>query len=169
MANTMMRMQVHAPVCARVHAGNRIAPRAQSMRSSASRRPVAPVRVSAKHSLFASQPSFAGIASAQIRRPTSRSLRTVVCMAAKKSVSDLKKADLEGKTVFVRADLNVPLDKSQNITDDTRIRAAIPTLKYLTENGAKVLLTSHLVGLWSPMLQARVADQQVVSQIAVQL
>ena len=45
----------------------------------------------------------------------------------------------------VRADLNVPLDKDLNITDDTRIRAAIPTLKYLTDNGAKVLLTSHLV------------------------
>ncbi|KAL0043961.1 hypothetical protein WJX82_009439 [Trebouxia sp. C0006] len=65
-------------------------------------------------------------------------------MAAKKSVSDLKKADLEGKVVLVRADLNVPLDKSQKITDDTRIRAAIPTLKYLTDNGARVLLTSHL-------------------------
>ena len=45
----------------------------------------------------------------------------------------------------VRADLNVPLDKDMNITDDTRIRAAIPTLKYLTDNGARVLLTSHLV------------------------
>ncbi len=70
-------------------------------------------------------------------------------MAAKKSVSDLKKADLEGKVVLVRADLNVPLDKSQKITDDTRIRAAIPTLKYLTDNGAKVLLTSHLVSVLS--------------------
>jgi len=45
----------------------------------------------------------------------------------------------------VRADLNVPLDKDLNITDDTRIRAAIPTLKYLLDNGARVLLTSHLV------------------------
>lgn len=45
----------------------------------------------------------------------------------------------------MRADLNVPLDKSQNITDDTRIRAAVPTLKYLMDNGAIVLLTSHLV------------------------
>ena len=45
----------------------------------------------------------------------------------------------------MRADLNVPLDKNQKITDDTRIRAAIPTLKYLIENGAKVQLTSHLV------------------------
>ena len=64
--------------------------------------------------------------------------------AAKKSVGDLKKADLEGKTVFVRCDLNVPL-KDGTITDDTRIRAAIPTLEYLVENGAKVLVTSHLV------------------------
>jgi phosphoglycerate kinase len=63
--------------------------------------------------------------------------------AAKKSVGDLKKADLEGKTVFVRCDLNVPL-KDGVITDDTRIRAAIPTLEYLVENGAKVLVTSHL-------------------------
>ena len=44
----------------------------------------------------------------------------------------------------VRADLNVPLDANLKITDDTRIRAAIPTLKYLLDNGAKVLLTSHL-------------------------
>ena len=64
--------------------------------------------------------------------------------AKKKSVGDLKKADLEGKVVFVRCDLNVPL-KDGVITDDTRIRAAIPTLEYLVENGAKVLVTSHLV------------------------
>ncbi len=68
-----------------------------------------------------------------------------LCTLLQKSVGDLSKADLEGKTVFVRADLNVPLDKDLNITDDTRIRAAVPTLKYLVENGAKVLLTSHLV------------------------
>jgi phosphoglycerate kinase len=47
--------------------------------------------------------------------------------------------------VFVRADLNVPLDKKTNeITDDTRIRGSIPTIKYLTDHGAKVLLSSHL-------------------------
>eukprot|EP00850_Spirogloea_muscicola_P014457 SM000104S09327 [mRNA] locus=s104:159844:162184:+ [translate_table: standard] len=63
---------------------------------------------------------------------------------AKKSVGDLTEADLKGKRVLVRADLNVPLDDQFNITDDTRIRAAIPTIKYLTEKGAKVLLSSHL-------------------------
>ena len=117
------------------------------MRLSAFQGFVAPARLSAKCHLFASQQTFAGLVHAQTRTPLSRSLRTVTCMAAKKSVSDLKKADLEGKVVLVRADLNVPLDKSQNITDDTRIRAAIPTLKYLTDNGARVLLTSHLVRL----------------------
>lgn len=64
---------------------------------------------------------------------------------AKKSVGDLSSSDLKGKKVFVRADLNVPLDDSQNITDDTRIRAAIPTIKHLIANGAKVILSSHLV------------------------
>ena len=66
---------------------------------------------------------------------------------AKKSVGDLSEGDLKGKRVFVRADLNVPLDESQNITDDTRIRAAIPTIKHLTNNGAKVILSSHLVSI----------------------
>jgi len=62
---------------------------------------------------------------------------------AKKSVGDLSDADLKGKRVLVRCDLNVPLD-GKTITDDTRIRASIPTIKYLTEKGAKVLLSSHL-------------------------
>lgn len=50
------------------------------------------------------------------------------------------------------ADLNVPLDKEQKITDDTRIRAAVPTLKYLLDKGAKVLLTSHLVRVGRSLL-----------------
>eukprot|EP00599_Poterioochromonas_sp_BG-1_P009323 CAMPEP_0173152538 /NCGR_PEP_ID=MMETSP1105-20130129/12300_1 /TAXON_ID=2985 /ORGANISM="Ochromonas sp., Strain BG-1" /LENGTH=432 /DNA_ID=CAMNT_0014068253 /DNA_START=160 /DNA_END=1458 /DNA_ORIENTATION=+ len=62
---------------------------------------------------------------------------------AKKSVGDLTESDLRGKRVFVRADFNVPLEKGK-ITDDTRIRGAIPTIKYLTSKGAKVLLSSHL-------------------------
>lgn len=64
---------------------------------------------------------------------------------AKKSVGDLSEADLKGKKVFVRVDLNVPLDENQKITDDTRVRAAIPTIKYLIDKGAKVILSSHLV------------------------
>lgn len=71
----------------------------------------------------------------------------LVISMAKKSVGDLTSADLKGKKVFVRADLNVPLDGDQNITDDTRIRAAVPTIKYLINNGAKVILSSHLVQL----------------------
>jgi 3-phosphoglycerate kinase len=57
----------------------------------------------------------------------------------------LKDVDLKNKTVLVRADFNVPQDTSLNITDDTRIRSTIPTLKYILEHGAKKLvLMSHL-------------------------
>merc|ERR1719478_681791 len=72
------------------------------------------------------------------------SARGVVRCDAKKSVGDLTSNDLADQVVFVRCDLNVPLDGDLNITDDTRIRAAVPTLDYLTKNGAKVLVTSHL-------------------------
>ncbi|MGB2924055.1 MAG: phosphoglycerate kinase [Limnothrix sp.] len=63
---------------------------------------------------------------------------------SKKSVANLTEADLSGKRVFVRVDFNVPVDEKGAITDDTRIRAALPTIKYLTEKGAKVVLGSHM-------------------------
>lgn len=52
--------------------------------------------------------------------------------------------DLRGKKVFVRSDFNVPLDADRNITDDGRIRAALPTLNRLVEAGAKVIVSAHL-------------------------
>jgi 3-phosphoglycerate kinase len=63
----------------------------------------------------------------------------------KRSVGDLREKDLRGKRVLVRVDLNVPLDDKLHITDDTRIRAAVPTIKYLIDHGAKIILTTHLV------------------------
>ena len=59
----------------------------------------------------------------------------------KKTVKDI---DLKGKKVLVRCDFNVPMDEERNITDNTRIVAALPTIKYLLEENCAVILCSHL-------------------------
>ncbi len=59
----------------------------------------------------------------------------------KKTIKDI---DLKGKKVLVRCDFNVPMDEEKNITDNTRIVAALPTIKYLLENNCAIILCSHL-------------------------
>ncbi len=56
----------------------------------------------------------------------------------------IKSLDISGKRVFIRVDFNVPLDAYQNITDDTRIKAVLPTLKYALDHNAKLIVASHM-------------------------
>ncbi len=59
-------------------------------------------------------------------------------------ISYIDEIEVEGKRVFIRADFNVPLDQEGNITDDTRIKSTLPTVKSVLDRGGSVILTSHL-------------------------
>ncbi|MBE7709534.1 MAG: phosphoglycerate kinase [Cyanobacteria bacterium SIG32] len=60
----------------------------------------------------------------------------------KKSIKDLE--NIQGKRALIRVDINVPLDADKNVTDDTRIQAILPTVNFLKEKGAKIILMAHL-------------------------
>jgi phosphoglycerate kinase len=76
----------------------------------------------------------------------------------------LSAADVAGKRVLVRVDFNVPLDDAGKITDDTRVRAALPTIQDLTGKGAKVILASHF-----GRPKGKVVDSMRLTPVAVRL
>jgi len=80
-------------------------------------------------------------------------------------VKKLADFDVRGKRVFVRADLNVPQDEAGNITEDTRIRASVPTIRYCLDHGAAVMVTSHL----GRPVEGKLGFEDTLAPVAVRL
>jgi phosphoglycerate kinase len=80
-------------------------------------------------------------------------------------VNKLTDLDVSGKRVFIRADLNVPQDEAGNITEDTRIKASLPSIRYARERGAAVMVTSHL----GRPSEGRVGPEDSLAPVAVRL
>lgn len=87
----------------------------------------------------------------------------------KKTIANLSSTDLAGKRVLMRADFNVPLGDQGSITDDTRIRAALPTIQDLTSKGAKVILSSHFGRPKGDDFASRVSDKYRLTPVAARL
>jgi phosphoglycerate kinase len=87
----------------------------------------------------------------------------------KQTLANLKTEDLAGKKVLVRVDFNVPQAEDGSITDDTRIRAALPTIKHLINAGAKTILVTHLGRPKGDTLADRIKDKLRVNPIAQRL
>ena len=86
-------------------------------------------------------------------------------MAKTKTIRD---TDVQGKRVFVRVDFNVPLDENGKVSDNTRIVGALPTITYLLDAGAKVILASHLgrpKGQVNPLFSLKPAAEELAAQL----
>ena len=86
----------------------------------------------------------------------------------KKTLRELPDAMLRTKRILVRLDLNVPIDESNHVTDDTRIRASIPTLLYLLKRGGRPVVLSHF-GRPKGKPDVRYSLQPVAEKIGLQL
>ena len=80
----------------------------------------------------------------------------------KKTIRDI---DVKGKKVFARVDFNVPMDEHQNITNDTRIRATIPTIRHLLDDGAAVILACH-VGRPTEAREPKFSTKPIVARLS---
>ena len=77
----------------------------------------------------------------------------------------IEDVSLKGKRCFIRVDFNVPVDQFGNITDDTRIKAALPTINYAIDEGAKVILASHMgrpKGIVAPHLSMNLVQKRLM-------